>query len=409
MKGKTLFSKLQKHKEKILRQIEYRRLKRVRRKKTPQYTYCKNCGTKLDGMYCYQCGQYALDIEQPFWKYILQYFENVYQFDSKVWLTLYYLFTRPGFLTREFNAGKINSYVHPLRLFMFLSCLFFLFFFALIPSSLDSINWSVEGEVGEPSEVSAGDVITQMELSEDVIDFWYDDLSAEERAAAVDTTIYFCGDSVMQKTMRRVSKQLPSELGDTLRFSVPKILLEKGYLLPITAQDSIYALAEDETYFGSEPDEVKKELNKIETEMNFGAFVSWYSTYLPIILLLLIPVFALLLKLFFRKEKMTYMKHYAFALHLHSVLLLLVAVNLLWAYYVKTPYTKEVSLGLMNLFLLYMWIAIHQVYEQTGWVKAFIKTGLLYVLYMLILGSVFIGTLVWCAVHLFHVDFTEYM
>lgn len=292
---------------------------------------------------------------------------------------------------------------------MFLSCLFFLFFFALIPSSLDSINWSVEGDVGEPSDVSAGDVITQMELSEDVIDFWYDDLSAEERATAVDTTIYFCGDSVMQKTMRHVSKPLPSELDDTLRFSVPKILLEKGYLLPITAQDSVYALAEDETYFGSEPDEVKKELNKIETEMNFGAFVSWYSTYLPIILLLLIPVFALLLKLFFRKEKMTYMKHYAFALHLHSVLLLLVAVNLLWAYYVKTPYTKEVSLGLMNLFLLYMWIAIHQVYEQTGWVKAFIKTGLLYVLYMLILGSVFIGTLVWCAVHLFHVDFTEYM
>ena len=179
--------------------------------------------------------------------------------------------------------------------------------------------------------------------------------------------------------------------------------------MPITAQDSVYALAEDDTYFGSEPDEVKKELKKIETEMNFGAFVSWYSTYLPIILLLLIPVFALLLKLFFRKEKMPYMKHYAFALHLHSVLLLLVAVNLLWAYYVKTPYTKEVSLGLMSLFLLYMWIAIYQVYERTGWIKAFIKTGLLYVLYMLILGSVFISTLVWCAIHLFHVDFTEYV
>ena len=113
--------------------------------------------------------------------------------------------------------------------------------------------------------------------------------------------------------------------------------------------------------------------------------------------------------LFFRKEKMPYMKHYAFALHLHSVLLLLVAVNLLWAYYVKTPYTKEVSLGLMSLFLLYMWIAIYQVYERTGWIKAFIKTGLLYVLYMLILGSVFISTLVWCAIHLFHVDFTEYV
>ena len=70
--------KLLKQKNKISRHIEYRRLKRVRRKHTPEYSYCKNCGKKLKGMYCSQCGQYALDIEQPFWKYLLQYIENVY-------------------------------------------------------------------------------------------------------------------------------------------------------------------------------------------------------------------------------------------------------------------------------------------------------------------------------------------
>ena len=92
---------LQKRREKLSRQIEYRRLKRIRRKQTPAYTYCKNCGRKLKGMYCSQCGQYALDIEQPFWKYMLQYIENVYQFDTKVWNTLYLLFRKPGFLTTE--------------------------------------------------------------------------------------------------------------------------------------------------------------------------------------------------------------------------------------------------------------------------------------------------------------------
>lgn len=97
MKLDTWKEKIRKQKEALSRQIEYRRLKRVRRKRTPAYTYCKNCGKKLKGMYCSQCGQYALDIEQPFWKYLQQYFENVYQFDSKVWLTLYYLFRRPVF------------------------------------------------------------------------------------------------------------------------------------------------------------------------------------------------------------------------------------------------------------------------------------------------------------------------
>lgn len=52
--------------QRVRRKIELMRLKRIRKKNTPQYTYCKNCGTRLEGMYCYRCGQYALDTEQPF-------------------------------------------------------------------------------------------------------------------------------------------------------------------------------------------------------------------------------------------------------------------------------------------------------------------------------------------------------
>ena len=80
-------------------------------------------------MYCYRCGQYALDTEQPFWKYIRQHFEYMYQFDGKIWMTIRLMFTRPGFLTNEFNAGKINSYVHPFRLYMCVSVVFFAIFF----------------------------------------------------------------------------------------------------------------------------------------------------------------------------------------------------------------------------------------------------------------------------------------
>ena len=412
MKTKALLLQIEKRKKRLLRQIEYRRLRRVRRKRTPQYTYCKNCGTKLDGMYCYQCGQYALDIEQPFWKYILQYFENVYQFDGKVWLTLYYLFRRPGFLTCEFNAGKINSYVHPLRLFMFLSCLFLLFFFSLIPSNPGDIGVSMTDERADSSKVTVGDVLVDVQLSEDMLDYWYDDLSEEERkaAAAIDTVISFCGDSVARKELGYIGKQKPSADGDTMAlFTVPKVLLEEGFLKPLPGDSSAYALSDDKNYFDTEPKEVDREIRKMENELNFGALVSWYSSYFPIVLLLLIPVFAFLLKLFFRKEKMAYMKHYAFALHLHSVLLILVAINLLWVYYTKTPYNKEVTLVLINLFLVYMWLAIHRVYERTGWIKSFIKTGLLYVIYMIILFAAIIGTFVWCAVHLFGVDFSKYM
>lgn len=123
--------RLKERKHRVMRLIELKRLRRIRKKTVPGYTYCKNCGTKLEGMYCHCCGQYALDIYQPFWKYLRQYIENVYQFDSKIWQTLWLMFTRPGFLTNEFNAGKINSYVHPFRLYMCISVVFFTLFFMI--------------------------------------------------------------------------------------------------------------------------------------------------------------------------------------------------------------------------------------------------------------------------------------
>ena len=132
-------ARVRERKEKLRRDLELRRLKRIRRKNNiPPYRYCKNCGTELKGMYCHECGQYAMDSRQPFWKYFLQYFENVYQFDTKIGSTLWLLFRRPGFLTTEFNAGKIASYVHPMRLFMCITLVFFIFFFMVLGQKADT-------------------------------------------------------------------------------------------------------------------------------------------------------------------------------------------------------------------------------------------------------------------------------
>ena len=117
--------RLAKRKERVYRMIELKRLQRTRSKYIPPYVHCQNCGTKLEGMYCHTCGQFAHDNSQPFWKYVWQYFENVYQFDYKIPVTVWQLFRRPGFLTNEFNAGKIVSYMHPMKLNMFILVIFF--------------------------------------------------------------------------------------------------------------------------------------------------------------------------------------------------------------------------------------------------------------------------------------------
>lgn len=117
--------RLAKRKERVHRMIELKRLQRTRSKYIPPHVHCQNCGTKLRGMYCHTCGQFAHDNSQPFWKYVWQYFENVYQFDYKIPVTVWQLFRRPGFLTNEFNAGKIVSYMHPMKLNMFILVIFF--------------------------------------------------------------------------------------------------------------------------------------------------------------------------------------------------------------------------------------------------------------------------------------------
>jgi hypothetical protein len=52
--------------------------------------------------------------------------ESISHADSRLWRTLWYLLTRPGFLTREFFAGRRVSYLPPFRLYLVISVLFFL-------------------------------------------------------------------------------------------------------------------------------------------------------------------------------------------------------------------------------------------------------------------------------------------
>lgn len=382
MKLDTWKEKIRKQKEALSRQIEYRRLKRVRRKRTPAYTYCKNCGKKLKGMYCSQCGQYALDIEQPFWKYLQQYFENVYQFDSKVWLTLYYLFRRPGFLTREFNAGKINSYVHPLRLFMFLSCLFFIFAFSLLD------DW--KKMQAHTEEMAEWEVLKNTEEAGS----WTSYETVMAQSGLEDTVIWTVTDTAMLSSYKPMLRLLESPYQDTFRVQLAQVIFQEEFQA-WEESDSIFVLEKDSVH-QAQVDVTKKqkrELKDLRSEWQYNRLVSWYSSNWPLIALLLIPIFALLLMLFFRKEKLGYMSHLVFALHLHSVLLIISAVMLILLW--QGCHLGAIYGLLWIYFLVYSIIAVRRVYSRSSWGKAILKTFLLYGSYWIVWFTVFILSLVW--------------
>jgi hypothetical protein len=88
---------------------------------------CGNCAAPVLGKYCGQCGQ-AVDTHRRSLLHLLHdLIQDIASFDSRVLRTMGALFLRPGELTAAFREGRTQRYVPPIRLYLFISLIFFLF------------------------------------------------------------------------------------------------------------------------------------------------------------------------------------------------------------------------------------------------------------------------------------------
>jgi hypothetical protein len=92
----------------------------------PLTLVCANCGSALAGEYCGACGQRHEPHLHTVAHFAAEAFESISHADSRLWKTLWYLVSRPGFLTREFFEGKRVRYLPPFRLYLVISVVFFL-------------------------------------------------------------------------------------------------------------------------------------------------------------------------------------------------------------------------------------------------------------------------------------------
>ncbi len=93
---------------------------------------CLNCGAEVLGRYCQNCGQENLEPKETFWHLVTHFVNDVTHFDGKFFSTLKFLLFRPGFLSKEYVRGRRMSYLHPIRMYVFTSAIFFIIFFSLI-------------------------------------------------------------------------------------------------------------------------------------------------------------------------------------------------------------------------------------------------------------------------------------
>src|SRR2546430_14843256 len=114
---------------------------------------CRNCGAAGVGTYCPNGGQetsLALPPVRPFRRDAAGRYVAL---DGRMWRTIAALLFRPGYLAREYFAGRRRRYIRPARLFLVLSiALFALLRFASEPMLIED-----ELASAKPSEIAAGE------------------------------------------------------------------------------------------------------------------------------------------------------------------------------------------------------------------------------------------------------------
>src|SRR5437879_10676947 len=113
---------------------------------SPALTHCENCGAELQGHWCSQCGQPAIEYRRSFRYVVADLLNEFLNWDSKFFTTIALLIFKPWRLTNAFLAGTRVRYVNPLRLYLLASILFFF-----------AVNFGAKGLRFEPGKINPKD------------------------------------------------------------------------------------------------------------------------------------------------------------------------------------------------------------------------------------------------------------
>ena len=95
----------------------------------PSIAICPNCDSGFRGKYCATCGQKRIDKHEFAVRHFFGHLvHEITHLDSnKILKTFTTLIVKPGLLTKEYLAGRKGQYLNPIRIYLTVSALYFLF------------------------------------------------------------------------------------------------------------------------------------------------------------------------------------------------------------------------------------------------------------------------------------------
>ena len=334
---------------------------------------CLNCGADLHGEYCHVCGQRATNSKPTVIEFILEYLNNAFMWDTYFFKTFWQLVRKPGYLTTEYVSGKYVSYMHPLKLNMFMLFLFLTIFFFF--RDTDDLNNSVH-------------TFTRDEIMQPVLtmEFLKQEADYMEKISESPT------DTVRLYTTFRLFETHPDIItcldenvitrNDSVGIwnaIVPEVLIEDGVI--IRGSDGSYHFTNDDN---------TNTMGLGFVEDIWSNMVDLTTRYIPIFILLTTPLLAFVLRLLFRKNKSSHFQNFIFALHYISFLeLLIIFIYIL--HLIASPPIWVMQWILLIVSSVYLTISIRKVYGLNKWhtsVRKAIFTNFGYL--MILTGLLFI-------------------
>ena len=300
---------------------------------------CLNCNHTLSEVYnfCPHCGQENNDNRVSFGTFIGDFFSNYFSFDTRIGRSIQPFFLRPGYLTNQFNEGKRMRFVHPLRLYLVVSVFFFFVATLLVQRNLEEVSLVSDPET--QGDFVEGDSVT--------VSSWNAMLSVMRDATLSDQAAL---DS-LQKTGNVQMDLGNQEVTSRLFHQFRKV--------------------------------VKNDVS---------VFSGYLMQNLPVMMFIVLPLLALVIKLFYVRRGFFYVHHLVHVLHLHAFAFLVVGVYLLVLiiFGVTDTVPDEVHNTLLLLLMVYAFLSFLNVYRQR-WPKTLLKFFLLFNVYFFLLTLAALG------------------
>lgn len=116
---------------------------------------CANCGCKLDGNYCSNCGQSARVGRIDLHEIVHEFLHGVFHVDKGILFTAKELTLRPGQTIRNYLAGKRTNYFKPLAYLFLLSTIYIVLIqFSNISLATEFIEGHLTNDVNEEIAVT---------------------------------------------------------------------------------------------------------------------------------------------------------------------------------------------------------------------------------------------------------------